>query len=162
MNSNNLSPFGLEFSQEQILYAVVDCAHFDHVFYRNLRKEEELIYKSLFVNTPDESSIIAGPVLVQVDLDKNTDFISRLKSIEQDKPAVLWLSSTQNFSSLFLYLQKWLYAELETGEVVLCRYYDPRCLQGFLEIIRQSEKQLMDIVAQWAFYAGDDQYTFLS
>ena len=48
------------------LYAIVDCAHFDHKFYRKIRRLN-VTTKSLFAGTKDESSALAGPVLLQID-----------------------------------------------------------------------------------------------
>lgn len=84
-------------------YILVDCAHFELKFYKNLYKEDKLNFKSLFLGTPDELSAFAGPVLIQVDQYNDKNFISKVLKAEQEKPAVVWLWSEKNLKKYIAY-----------------------------------------------------------
>lgn len=144
-------------------YAIIDCGHFDHIFYRNLRRENIMQYKSLFSDTPDEKSIVASPVLLQLDLQENANFVRELKSLEMQYPAVIWLWSEKNFDQVFKILKPLQYGTLESGEQILCRYFDPRCLTGFLDMFR-NDQELSDRISSiisWAYRKKNGSYQYL-
>ncbi|OTQ52722.1 DUF4123 domain-containing protein [Gilliamella apis] len=150
-------------SQALTLYAIIDCAHFDKDFYQSLIQNPMLIAESLFMRTLDEESAEAGPLLVKLDSEQNQAFIEKLQEIEQQKPAVVWLWSDKNFLKLAdNILKPLLYGELEDGQKALIRYYDPRCIKGMLEVLKENEssaKKLANIKA-WAF-KYNDKYSYL-
>lgn len=140
--------------QELNLYAIVDCAHFDKTFYQSFIQNPMLTAESLFMRTLDEESAEAGPLLVKLDPEQDQELIEKLQDIEQQKPAVVWLWSDKSFLKLAdNILKPLLYGELEDGQKILIRYYDPRCIKGMLEVLKENEssaKKLASIKA-WAF-----------
>ncbi len=143
------------------IYIIVDCAHFDHKFYREIRKNKALTAKSLFTDTPDEESAMASPVLIAIDPDKDQSFIDEINQIEQEKPAVLWIKTQQNMHQLFAFLQSILYGELSNNEKVIFRYYDPRCTKGILSVLKSDQEvasQLFKISSMAYKHNGQYQY----
>lgn len=144
-------------------YLIIDCAHFDEEFYQNTIQNPVLVAESLFMRTLDEESVVAGPLLIKLDLEKNKDFIVKIQKIEQEKPAIIWLWSEIDFIKLAdNILKPLLYGILEDGTETLLRYYDPRCIEGMLEMLKEDEslaKKLANIKA-WAFKYNDD-YRYL-
>lgn len=145
-------------------YIIVDCAHFDHKFYRELRKNQSIHSKSLFIDTPDEESALAGPVLIALDPEQNKQFIQEIQEIEQEKPAVLWLWSQQNFNQLFSILQSIQYGELNNGKKVICRYYDPRCTEAILKMLTTDQDAIQQLqkITGWAYKQKDGQYKYIT
>ena len=145
-------------------YIIIDCAHFEHKYYRELRKNQSIQSKSLFMDTPDEESAFAGPVLIALDPEKNQKFIQEIQEIEQKQPAILWLWSNQNFNPLFNILQSIQYGELNNGKKVLCRYYDPRCTEAMLKMltIDQDAAQQLQKITAWAYKQKDGQYKYIT
>lgn len=145
------------------LYAIIDCAHFDKDFYQSLTQNPILTAESLFMRTLDEESAEAGPLLVKLDIEQDQEVIQKLQEIEQQKPAVVWLWSDKSFLKLAdNILKPLLYGELEDGQKILIRYYDPRCIKGMLDVLKENEssaKKLANIKA-WAF-KYNDEYSYL-
>lgn len=142
-------------------YVIIDCAHFDEEFYQRIIQNPTLTAESLFMRTLDEESAVAGPLLIKLDLEKNKDFIEKIQQIEQQKPAIIWLWSEIDFIRLAdNTLKPLLYGTLEDTTEVLIRYYDPRCIKGMLETLKENEmtaKKLTNIKA-WAFKHKDDYH----
>lgn len=152
--------------QEKPLYTylIVDCAHFSHKFYRDMRKDPSLVYQSLFMNTLHAGSAFAGPVLVQIDPEKNNTFLVTITAIEQEGiPAVTWLWSQEPFDSVFAGLQSLLFARRENGKALLSRYYDPRCIETFLSYFATQPELLTHIenIPVWAFRQKSGRYKYL-
>ncbi len=145
-------------------YIIVDCAHFDHKLYREIRKNQNLQSKSLFMDTPDEESAFAGPVLITLDFEKNWKFIQEIQEIEQKQPAILWLWSNQNFNQLFDILQSIQYGKLDNGKTVLCRYFDPRCTEVMLKMLAtdQDVAQQIQKITAWAYKQTGGQYKYIT
>lgn len=145
------------------LYAIVDCAHFDKDFYQSFIQNPMLTAESLFMRTLDEESAEAGPLLVKLDPKQDQDLIQKLQDLEQKKTAVVWLWTDKSFLKLAdNILKPLLYGELEDGQKILIRYYDPRCIKGMLEVLKENEssaKKLANIKA-WAF-KYNDEYSYL-
>ena len=145
------------------LYAIIDCAHFDKDFYQSLIQNPMLTAESLFMRTLDEESAEAGPLLIKLNPEQDKDIIEKLQDIEQKKPAIVWLWSDKSFLKLAdNILKPLLYGELEDGQKILIRYYDPRCIKGILEVLKENEgsaKKLAHIKA-WAF-KYNDEYSYL-
>ena len=151
-------------NQALMLYAIVDCAHFDKDFYQGFIQNPMLTAESLFMRTLDEESAEAGPLLIKLNPEQDQDLIEKLQDIEQKKPAIVWLWSDNSFLKLAdNILKPLLYGELEDGQKILIRYYDPRCIKGMLEVLKENEgsaKKLAHIKA-WAFKYNND-YCYLS
>lgn len=145
-------------------YVIIDCAHYDKDFYQSVIQNTMLIAESLFMRTLDEESAEAGPLLIKLDLEKNKEFIEKLQKIEQEKPVVVWLWSEKDFLKLAdNILKPLLYGELEDGTQILIRYYDPRCLEGTLNILKENSSSFskLEHIKAWAF-KQDNQYQYLS
>lgn len=145
-------------------YLIVDCAQFDHKFYRNMRKDASLAYRSLFTNTVHESAAFAGPVLVQIDSEKNSAFLETITAIEKEGiPAVTWLWNPSPFEEVFNRLQPLLFARLENGKAVLSRYYDPRCIAAFLSYFMTEPKLLTNVgnIPVWAIWQKSGRYQYI-
>ncbi len=160
---NNYPILKTEKTEELTLYVIVDCAHLEHTFYRDLRKENDLLYRSLYQGTVNEMSAYASPILIQIIPDKNQTTIDMLQEVEKEHPAVLWLWSGKPFDLTFYDLQSLMQGEKEDGQKIFVRYYDPRCIEMFVEYF-QTNKETVDrieSVAGWAFGNAQEGYTYL-
>lgn len=163
MNIENKTPHpNILHLDKMSTYAVVDCAQFDLKFYRSLHREKNLVFKSLFANTINESSAFAGPVLIELDLLKNQNFIEKLLELEKQQPAIIWFWSKETFSPIFNVLQPLLFGELEDGKKVLCRYYDPRCVKAFLQMFNSDPNNAKKIqkIKVWAAWQVNGAYEY--
>lgn len=144
------------------IYTIVDCALLEETFYHNTIKNKRITAKSLFDGTPHTKSVAAGPLLIQLDLEKNQDLIEALQNIETQHPAVIWLWSEKDFKPLSADLKTLLFGELENGKKMFFRFFDPRNLEGMMEIYKESpqvQKTLANIAA-WV-YKKNGQYLYL-
>lgn len=145
------------------LYVLVDCALLEEEFYNSAIKDKSIKAKSLFDGTPHTESAVAGPLLIQLDVEKSAGFIKTLQDIEVENPAVVWLWGEKDIKPMASNLQKLLFGELENGKKMFFRYYDPRNLEGMLTIFKESNqanKVLQDIPA-WA-YKKNNEYQYLN
>lgn len=144
-------------------YAIIDCGHLEETFYQQVLKDDSLIAQSLFIDTPDEPSAAHGPLLVQLDNEKNQSFIERLQEIEEKLPTVLWLWSSLDFKRLANILKLLQYGELEDGTHVLVRYYDPRCFDELLKVFKTQVKiaRKLTHIQGWAL-KRNNQYQYFS
>lgn len=145
------------------LYAIIDCAQLEEDFYLAATKEPNIVSRSLFIGTPHAVSAEAGPLLVQVDAEKDADFIEKILAIEGQKPAVVWLWSSQGFKPLCGQLRSLLFGELENGKRMFFRYYDPRCIEKILTVFKESEQaqKTLEHVQTWA-YLQNGNYKYLT
>ena len=151
-----------EKTERHHLYVVVDCAQMADGFYDKITSDETILSKSLLMETPHTEAIEAGPLLIQLDTENNPDFIKTLQELEQKHPAIIWLWSKTDFDPLFRQMKKLLFGEGEDGIKMFLRFYDPRCLEGLLEVYRQDVQASHAIghIQAWAF-VKDDQYQYL-
>lgn len=155
-----------EHTQIQTLfsYVIIDCAHFDKMFYERFINNTKIKVESLFARTLDEESAEAGPLIIQLNDSNNLDLIAEIQEIEQNNPAIVWLWSEIDFTRLAdNTLKPLLYGSLEDGTPVLVRYYDPRCIEPILANFKTNNftaKRLANIKA-WAF-KKNGQYYYLT
>jgi hypothetical protein len=148
--------------QDQNLYAIVDCAHLDGIFYLETVEAPYTVCKSLFTDTPYVENAMAGPLLCKIEPRRNT-LAEKLLDIEQETPqAILWLWSRNEFPDLFVTLQRLVFGEQRNGKQIVLRYYDPRLLERMLKMFRMNaaSRRLLDGISAWAFLQ-DGQYQYL-
>ena len=69
------------------------------------------------------------------------------------------------YSTFFLiqnYLKELIFAQTEDGKTFFLRYYDPRCFQNILQILRADPNSLryLQKIEGWAFYI-EGQYHYI-
>jgi hypothetical protein len=148
------------------LFAMVDCAQFSRDFFRWLRNDDKIQYKSLFDDTPDRFSVMSGPVLIQViDAPKSITVRHLLDADAQKKSsAITWLWSREGLNDLFKLLQSILYVKMPDGSMSICRFYDPRCLEFFLQFFEGKDKELhkkLQQIVAWAYWK-DKTYAIIN
>lgn len=128
------------------LYAIVDMA----VFNKSMSVSQALEHKkrcfihsvSLFENTPEAVFTNLAPYLCLI---HNKDFslperdIVYLQEMEQRKNGVVWLWSEMTLLDLQKHLQTYLNGKLKSGREVLFRFYDPRVMPIFLNMLHKEQ-----------------------
>ena len=144
------------------LFALADCAQLSKDFYRLLRADDNIRYKSLFENTPDQTSARSGPVLIEIG-DPRSEIVRSLLEVQQKQAAVIWFWSRSAQDELLQLFQSILYARMPDGSMTLCRFYDPRCLKDFLQFFEDKNKALheeLQRIVAWAYWKDKD-YTLI-
>lgn len=157
-------PLLVDADLEQLqLYTIVDCALLEEDFYNSAINDKSIKAKSLFDETPHAESSVAGPLLIQLDLQKSKIFLQTLQAIEDEYPAVVWFWSEKDIKPMASSLQKLLFGELDNGKKVFFRYYDPRNLEGMLAIFKESNQanKVLQDIPKWA-YKKNNEYQYLT
>jgi hypothetical protein len=146
------------------LFVMVDCAQFQRDFFRRLRNDDKIQYKSLFEDTPDRFSVMSGPVLIQVMDAAKSITVRHLLEAQQKLSAVTWFWSRDELNGLFKLLQSILYVKMPDGNISICRFYDPRCLESFLQFFEGKDKKLhkkLQRIVAWAYWK-DKTYVIIN
>lgn len=137
-------------------YLIIDCAVRSDAartlrFYAN-----DLPHRSLFLGQPEAGYADAGPWLVQ--MDESTAMHGWLNALEGTGdcvPCVSYLSSTDDFESVFAHLQSFLDLRLSDGSSALFRFWDPRVFKRLQRVLSQSQlHSLMAPFADWRTTSG--------
>lgn len=130
------------------LYTVIDMATFNPF----TRMERERGYQTgcfvhsvnLFENTPEEIYADLSPYLCLVEsssFNLNEDALNYLHKIEKTRNAVIWIWSGCSLIELQEHLQYFLNSKLRNGREVLFRFYDPRVMPAFFNILQEHQAE---------------------
>lgn len=105
---------------------------------------------SLFAGTEDIALAHAGPWLV--DPKKARESIADLGELEQARPGVIWLITSENIERQAAKLRPYLDIELPNGKSALLRFWDPRILHALNEAYRgKAERALFRTAHGWQY-----------
>lgn len=140
--------FGRKRHQVRSLYAVVDMAAFNPLTRMELDRKQKIgcfTYSvSLFENTPEEIYPDLAPHLCLIEspsFDSDEDALNYLHKSEKARNAIIWLWSCYPLIELQKHLQIFLNSSMKNGREVLFRFYDPRVLPAFFNILQEHQAE---------------------
>jgi hypothetical protein len=121
-------------------YALLDCSAHDHAWRELTTRFPDAQWKSLFDGTPEEHLVTAAPLLIATSRD-NEALIKWLLQLEQAAPSVSWIGSPYTLPVLAPMLTRRLNCEIDDGQLVVMRFYDPRILLGLPSALDPRQKR---------------------
>lgn len=121
-------------------YALLDCSQHDHALSELTARFPDVQWKSLFDGTPEEHLVAAAPLLIATSRD-NEALIKWLLQLEQAAPSVSWIGSPYSLPVLAPMLTRRLDCEIDDGQLVVMRFYDPRILLGLPSALDPQQKR---------------------
>ena len=143
------------------LYLIIDMIHYENTrqgmnayFQNRTAFFKETI--SLFKGTIDEDLKEVAPYLCSDNFSHEaitTEDRAFLETEEQNIHSLIWLSSDMNINELHTHLQHFLSAKLKNGREALLRFYDPRVVPTFLNMLKAEQAEAfwkeIDQIALW-------------
>lgn len=120
------------------LFAILDAARTDEILGKLALGEVE--YESLYRGREDEPLFEVSPFLVLCK--EKTELLRWLTSEGWGQGMGIFLTSFDSFQNLFKHFQRFLLVQVEGGEELYLRYYDPRILRIYLPTCTAEELSL--------------------
>lgn len=126
--------------QQTYTYALLDCSAHEHAFRDLTTRFPDLQWRSLFDGTPEARLVSAAPILISA-LREHTALITWLEQLELASPSVSWIASSYPLSTLAPILTRRMQCEINDGQEVVLRFYDPRILLGLPSALTAQQKR---------------------
>ncbi len=97
-------------------------------------------WKSLFEGTPEQDLYSAAPLLIACTQD-DRELVAWLVGLERLAPSVSWIDSPYGLETLAPMLTRRLACEIDDGQEVVLRFYDPRILLGLPSALTAEQKR---------------------
>lgn len=140
--------FGRKQHQVGNLYALIDMAAFNPLTRMEQDREQQTgcftCSVSLFENTPEEIYPDLAPHLCLIEspsFGADEDTLNYLYEVEKARNAVIWLWSSYPLIELQKHLQIFLNSSMKNGGEVLFRFYDPRVMPAFFNILQEHQAE---------------------
>ncbi|WP_377700815.1 DUF4123 domain-containing protein [Pseudoduganella sp. UC29_71] len=121
-------------------YALLDCSQHDHAWRELSARFPDAQWRSLFDGTPEEHLTAAAPLLIAAPREHEA-LIKWLAQLEQAAPSVSWITSPYTLPVLAPMLTRRLNCEIDDGQLVVLRFYDPRILLGLPSALDAQQKR---------------------
>lgn len=121
-------------------YALLDCSAHDHALRDLKTRFADIRWQSLFDGTPEEHLEAAAPLLIATPRD-NKELLAWLEQLEQAAPSVSWIGSPYALPVLAQMLTRRMECEINDGQQVVLRFYDPRILLGLPSALTSQQKR---------------------
>lgn len=122
-------------------YALLDCAAYDDAYEELTRGFPLVRWQSLFAGTPEADLVSAAPLLIELGADETGRHLrAMLLKFERMAPGVSWLESRYSLPVLAGMLTQRLPCQINDGESVLLRFFDPRILLGLPSALHADQK----------------------
>ena len=121
-------------------YALLDCSAHEHAHHELITRFAETQWRSLFDGTPEAHLVSAAPILIAATRE-HTSLIEWLEKLEQKSPSVSWISSLYALPALAPMLTRRMQCEINDGQKVVLRFYDPRILLGLPSALTAQQKR---------------------
>lgn len=126
--------------QQTYTYALLDCSAHEHAFRDLTTRFPDLQWRSLFDGTPEARLVSAAPILISASRE-HTALITWLEQLELASPSVSWIVSSYPLSTLAPMLTRRMQCEINNGQEVVLRLYDPRILLGLPSALTAQQKR---------------------
>ncbi|NJO14966.1 MAG: DUF4123 domain-containing protein [Thioploca sp.] len=123
--------------QSEPLLAVIDASRDESIW--PLLSRSKAYYSCLFEGTRAQSLAAWAPYLVS--LSPSSALLKSLVQAGWGKHWGVYLTSLAPFETILAHLRQWLWVQIETGEKLYFRFYDPRTLRVFLPTLTLAEQQ---------------------
>jgi hypothetical protein len=121
------------------VYALVDGLQYEQHFGYPIKRRWGAV-EALFAGTEDEPLADAGPWVIDLAA-PDAATISPLGELEEARPGVMWLFTTQDIEPLVAILQRKLNSRLPDGKVALIRFWDPRVFVSLFNALDAAGRQ---------------------
>lgn len=129
--------------------ALVDGLQYQQQTGQPLASEDDMTV-SLFAGTKDIALAHAGPWLV--DPKQARDRVADLGELEQSRPGVIWLITSESLEGQAEKLRPYLNTRLPTGRSALLRFWDPRVLHALNAACRdKTGRALFTTAKAWQY-----------
>ncbi|MGF6481006.1 DUF4123 domain-containing protein [Paraburkholderia sp. JPY419] len=113
---------------------------------------------SLFAGTHEMALAHAGPWLLDPKMAR--DFIADLRELEQARPGVIWLSTSESLERQAEKLRPHLHTRIPKGRPALLRFWDPRVLHALDAVCRgKSGRELFRAADTWHYLNEGRRFT---
>ena len=137
--------------------ALVDGIHYQQHTGQQLAPENDRTV-SLFAGTNDIALAHAGPWLV--DPETSRDHLADLRKLEQARPAVIWLITSESLERQAAKLRPHLNTRLPKGRSALLRFWDPRVFHALNAVCQgKSERELFRAADAWHYLNEGRRFT---
>ena len=126
--------------QQTYTYALLDCSAHEHAFRDLNPRFPDVQWKSLFEGTPEAHLVSAAPILISASREQ-TALLNWLEQLERASPSVSWITSSYPLSTLAPMLTRRMQCEINDGQEVVLRFYDPRILLGLPSALTAQQKR---------------------
>lgn len=137
--------------------ALVDGIQYQQHTGQQLPPEDDMTV-SLFAGTKDIALAHAGPWLV--DPNKSRGHLADLGELEQARPGVIWLVTSEQIERLAEKLRPHLNTELPNRRSALLRFWDPRVLHALNAVCQdKTGRELFRTAAAWQYLHEGQRFT---
>jgi len=137
--------------------ALVDGLQYQQQTGQQLAPEDDMTV-SLFAGTKDIALAHAGPWLV--DPKQTRDRVADLGELEQSRPAVIWLISSESLERQAEKLRPHLNIRLPVGRSALPRFWDPRVLHALNAACQDKTwRALFRTAEAWQYFNEGQRFT---
>jgi hypothetical protein len=137
--------------------ALVDGIQYEQHTGQQLTPEDDMTV-SLFAGTKEIALAHAGPWVV--DPKKARDHLADLGELEQARPGVIWLITSEHIERIAEKLRPHLNMRTPNGLSALLRFWDPRVLHALNAICQdKSERDLFRIAEAWQYIHEGQRHT---
>lgn len=126
--------------QPNYTYALLDCSAHEHAYRELTRRFADVQWRSLFDGTPEAHLVSAAPILIAAPREHSL-LLSWLGQLEQASPSVSWIASDYAMPALGSMLTRRMQCEINDGQEVVLRFYDPRILLGLPSALTAQQKR---------------------
>lgn len=126
--------------QPTYTYALLDCSAHEHAYRELTTRFADVHWRSLFDGTPEAHLVPAAPILIAVPREHMT-LRSWLEQLEQASPSISWIASDYALPTLAPMLTRRMQCEINDGQEVVLRFYDPRILLGLPSALTAQQKR---------------------
>lgn len=126
--------------QPTYTYALLDCSAHEHAYRELTTRFADVQWRSLFDGTLEAHLVSAAPILIAASRE-HASLLRWLEQLEQASPSVSWISSIYALRVLAPMLTRRLQCEINDGQKVVLRFYDPRILLGLPSALTAQQKR---------------------
>lgn len=110
--------------------------------------------RSLFEGLPEEDAGNAAPLLFEID-NLHAEWMRQIDQMDQYRPCLTVLRSPLAIDDLKTHLQRFLFADIGDGMVVLLRFFDPRTLPSLLATLSEDLRAALTApILAWLYRGG--------
>lgn len=145
-------------------YVLVDCAQQARYPQSLLKSYPAVQWRNLFAASNEEAHLTASPLLFALDLQQDwfKPLIARLARDGFELPLFTLLTSSASIDQLAIHLGQYTHTMLTTQDAVVIRFYDPRILPRFVEILSEVQRShFLQPVAKWWYVGRDGHMHFI-
>jgi len=137
--------------------ALVDGLQYEQQTGQQLTPENDMVI-SLFAGTKDIALAHAGPWLI--DPTTARDRVVNLGELEQARPGVIWLITSESLERLAEKLRPHLSTRLPTGRSAMLRVWDPRVLHALNAVCQdKAGRELFRTAEAWQYLHEGQRFT---